>query len=89
MLRIGLVLLVVPGVLMMAVFMYEQSLVDSCLDAGGSFDYLNSYCDHETTQPFISMMGRHPLLVNGGMLLSVVGLIICMLKLYVRAPKGK
>lgn len=66
---------------------YEQSLVDSCIDAGGSYDYLNSLCDHQTKQPFIPMMARFPLLVNGGMLLSVVGLVLCLLKLYVRSPK--
>lgn len=87
MLKVGLVLLIIPGLALMGLFMYEQSLVDACLDAGGSFDYLNRLCDHSTTQPFIPMMARYPIAVNGGMLLSVVGLFCCLWGLYVRAPR--
>jgi len=87
MLRWGLILLVIPGVLLMGTYMYEQSLVEACVKSGGSFDYLNQLCDPNTKQPFISLMVRQPLLVNGGMLLSTVGLFMCLFGLYVRAPR--
>lgn len=87
MLRLGLILLVVPGLLLMGTYMYEQSLVSACVEAGGSFDYVDQFCDMNTTQPFISLMARQPLLVNGGMLLSSIGLLICLAGLYVRPSR--
>ena len=61
--------------------MYEQSLVSDCLELGGSFDYELLVCDQENTHAFIPYMGRHPQFVNGGMLLSVIGLFLCMIGL--------
>jgi len=88
MLKLGVLLLVVPAVVLMGLYMYEQSLVEDCLKAGGSFDYVDQICDLSTTQPFVSLMARQPLLVNGGMLLSSIGLIICLFRLYVPAPRN-
>jgi len=87
MLRWGLILLVVPGLILMGTYMYEQSLVRACVEAGGSFDYIDQFCDMDTTQPFISLMVRQPLLVNGGMLLSSLGLLMCLFGLYVRPSR--
>jgi len=87
MLKLGLLLLIVPGLVMMTGYMMEQSDVDACIAAGGSFDYLTLACDMEATHPFVPFMVRHPWLVNGGMLLSVVGLFCCLFGLYVRAPR--
>lgn len=84
-LRIGLFLLIVPGVVMMAFYLNELSVVKECLSAGGSYDYLNAVCDQAQKHPFSPFMVRNPLLVNGGMLLSVVGLFCCLAGLYSRA----
>lgn len=84
-LRIGLFLLIVPGVVMMAFYLNELSAVKECLAAGGSFDYINTVCDQAQKHPFSPFMVRNPLLVNGGMLLSVVGLFFCLAGLYTRA----
>ncbi|MGB0466028.1 MAG: hypothetical protein ACPGF7_00685 [Pontibacterium sp.] len=84
-LRIGLLLLIVPGLLMMAVYFNELSAVNACLETGGSYNYSQSLCDASQTQPFVPFMMRNPLLVNGGMLLSVVGLFFCLAGLYSRA----
>ncbi|GAA0789660.1 hypothetical protein [Marinobacterium sediminicola] len=85
MLRLGLILLVVPAVLLMAGYMFDLSLADACLDQGGSWNYLTTECDDAgKDHPFVPFMVRHPLWVNGGMLLSVVGLLICMAGLYRR-----
>lgn len=88
MLRIGLLLLTLPALALMAVFFMEQSAVDSCLDLGGSFDYRNERCDLEEKHPFVPLMVRHPLLINGSMLLSVIGLALCMKGLLWRPPKS-
>jgi len=87
MLRWGLILMVVPGLILMGTYMYEQSLVRACVEAGASFDYIDHFCDMNTTQPFISLMARQPLLVNGGMLLSSLGLLMCLFGLYVRPSR--
>ena len=39
---------------------------------------------YDTPQPFVSWLQRSPLLVNGGMLLSVVGLVMCMVGFYTK-----
>ncbi|GGO77269.1 hypothetical protein GCM10011348_06400 [Marinobacterium nitratireducens] len=84
MLRIGLLLLVLPGLVMMGAYMFEQSAVDACLDGGGSWNYDAGACDSTGNHPFVPFSARHPLLVNGGMLLSVVGLLFCLAGLYRR-----
>ena len=84
MLRIGLLLLILPGVLLMGGYLYELSQVDACLETGGSWNYLEAFCDRKVQHPFVPFMVRHPLLVNGGMLLSVLGLLLCMAGLYRR-----
>lgn len=83
MLRIGLLLLVLPSVLLMGVFFYEQMQISDCLAGGGYWDYLQSVCDQQS-HPFIPLMARKPLLVNGGMLLSCLGLLITIVGLYRR-----
>jgi len=40
-------------------------------------------CDQQS-HPFIPLMARKPLLVNGGMLLSCLGLLITIVGLYRR-----
>jgi|JTFO01.1.fsa_nt_gb hypothetical protein len=85
MLRWGLILLVLPAVLLMAGYMYDLSLADACLDQGGSWNYHRAECDASgQDHPFVPYMVRHPLWVNGGMLLSVLGLFVCIAGLYRR-----
>lgn len=84
MLKLGLLLLVLPGMLLMGAYLYDLSLVEACLDSGGSWDYIEARCDTEHQHPFVPYMARHPLLVNGGMLLSVLGLLLCIAGLYRR-----
>ncbi len=84
MLRLGLVLLLVPGLLLMGTYLTELSAVEACLDAGGSYNYRLGACDQAASHPYSSFLQRHMLLVNGGMLLSVVGLFCCLVGLYSR-----
>ncbi|PIE20717.1 MAG: hypothetical protein CSA61_00700 [Neptuniibacter caesariensis] len=78
MLRFGLILLVLPALALMVVFYMDQAAVDACLDQGGSYNYDLAECDQNAQHPFKPLMARHPLLINGAMLLSVVGLLMCM-----------
>ncbi len=85
MLRVGLILLVLPCLLLMGIYLSELSEVESCLDAGGSYDYSQSLCDSNAQHPYQPFIQRHMALVNGSMLLAVVGLLCCMAGLYTRA----
>lgn len=87
MLRIGLFLLILPSLALMSVFFIDQAAVDACLDQGGSFNYKDELCDMENEHPFVPLLVRHPLLVNGTMLLSVIGLLMCMKGLLWRPRK--
>ena len=84
MLRLGLLLLILPLFVLMGLYFWEFSSVRECtLIQSGYWDYATGSC-RDTPQHFIPWVERHPWLVNGGMLLSVVGLVLCMLRLYVR-----
>jgi hypothetical protein len=41
-------------------YVREFVAVDSCLDAGGSFDYAQSRCDRAETHRFVAYSERHP-----------------------------
>lgn len=81
MIRLGLLLLILPLVVLMGVFFWELNDVRACQLYGGHWNYLASVC-HDTPQPFVPWVERMPLLVNGGMLVSVLGLVLCIVGLY-------
>ncbi|MBR2514017.1 MAG: hypothetical protein IKE45_08320 [Halomonas sp.] len=83
MIRIGLLLLVLPILVLMGIYFWELGDVRACQLDGGYWDYLESTC-RETPQPFVSWLERSPLLVNGGMLVSVLGLVMCMVGFYTK-----
>ncbi|MGM0521155.1 MAG: hypothetical protein ACQEQ6_03635 [Pseudomonadota bacterium] len=81
MIRLGLLLLILPLVVLMGVFFWELNDVRACQLDGGHWNYLTSVC-RDSPQPFVPWVERMPLLVNGGMLVSVLGLVLCMVGLY-------
>ncbi|WP_081136596.1 hypothetical protein [Halomonas sp. BC2] len=83
MIRLGLLLLVLPILVLLSVYFWELGDVRACHLERGYWNYLESAC-RETPQPFVSWLERSPLLVNGGMLLSVVGLVMCMVGFYTK-----
>ncbi|MFC3282809.1 hypothetical protein [Litchfieldella rifensis] len=83
MLRLGMLLLLAPILILMGVYFWELGDVRACTLAGGHWDYLEGVC-RDTPQPFVSWLERFPWLVNGGMLLSVLGLALCTVGLYVK-----
>lgn len=88
MLRLGLILLVVPAIALMVVFYIDQNAVTTCTAQGGSYNYTLGECDLQNTHKFVPLIARHPLLINGAMLLSVIGLFMCMKGLLWRPSKG-
>ncbi|MGQ4879181.1 hypothetical protein ACOJCM_11510 [Billgrantia sp. LNSP4103-1] len=84
MLRLGLLLLILPIFVLLGVYFWEFSSVRECtLIQGGHWDYLEGAC-RESPQAFVPWIERLPWLVNGGMLLSLAGVVMCMLGLYVK-----
>ncbi|EPC01938.1 hypothetical protein L861_20010 [Litchfieldella anticariensis FP35 = DSM 16096] len=83
MLRIGLLLLIAPIVILMGAYFWELGDVRECALNGGYWNYVEGAC-RDTPQPFASWQVRSPWLVNGGMLLSVLGVVLCMVGLYVK-----
>jgi len=81
MIRLGLLLLILPLFVLMGVYFWELNDVRACQLDGGHWNYLTETC-RDTPQPFVPWVDRAPLLVNGGMLLSVLGLVLCMIGFY-------
>ncbi|MDX1354403.1 hypothetical protein ACDI10_03140 [Vreelandella venusta] len=84
MIRLGLLLLVLPILVLLGVYFWELGDVRACQLDGGHWDYLTNMC-RDTPQPFVSWLERSPLLVNGGMLVSVAGLVMCMIGFYTKS----
>lgn len=83
MLKLGLLLLVAPLLLLMGIYFWEFGDVRACTLEGGHWDYLEGVC-RDTPQPFVSWLDRQPWLVNGGMLVSLAGVVLCMVGMYVK-----
>jgi hypothetical protein len=59
-------LAIAVAALPLAVSYISESLsVDTCLDAGGSYDYATSRCDHALSRPYVPYLVRHASLVYG------------------------
>lgn len=76
--------MVVPMVALMAGYFSELSLVNECISAQGSFDYIKQTCDFQVKQPFIPYFKRNPDWVNSAFVLSLLGLMMCFFGLYRR-----
>lgn len=84
MLRLGLVLLILPPLGLMGAYFLELGDVRECqLVQQGHWDYLAGVC-RDAPQPFVPWIDRRPWLVNGGLLLSLAGLAMCLAGRYVR-----
>ncbi len=83
-LKLGLALLVLPLLLVMGAWSLEFVEVSNCIHAGGSFDYIDGSCLQEGSGRFLPFAQRHPLLVNGSLWLSCLGLLASIIGLYRR-----
>lgn len=79
----GLLLMTVPSIIMMSAYWSELMDAQACITAGQGFDYRTGECIQGNTI-FVAFSERHPLLVNSGILLSMAGLIACLVGLYRR-----
>jgi hypothetical protein len=52
----------------------EFLAADSCLDAGGSFDYSALVCDHRDSHPYVAYGERHPQAVS----VTVLGALVLL-----------
>jgi len=77
----GLALMVVPSIAMMSGYWAELTEVQKCIAEGMGFDYRVGECIEGRTI-FVPFSERQPLLVNSGILLSMLGLILCLIGLY-------
>ena len=84
MIRIGLLLLTLPCVVLMTIYMLEQSQVSECLALGGGYDYATSSCVEGKAHEHQTLMQRHGEWVNRAMLVTLVGLGCCLVGLYSR-----
>lgn len=82
MIRIGFLLLIAPCLLLMGLYIPEQTTMTDCVALGGSYDYQQHLCDMQNKHPVSSFMARHTLLVNGSMLLATLGFFLCLVGLY-------
>ncbi|WP_168012500.1 hypothetical protein [Halomonas salinarum] len=81
--RVGLALLILPILVLLTIYFVELGKVRECLFDNGHWDYIAGVC-RDTPQPFVPWLERAPWLVNGGLLLSVLGLGMTMVGLYVK-----
>jgi len=56
---VTLILTISLPLYLICIFLQEWSVVDSCLDSGGSFDYSTMTCDHKNNHPYIPFGQRH------------------------------
>ncbi len=82
MIKIGLLLLIAPCLLLMGLYLPEQSNAADCIAVNGSFDYVQQVCDMQNTHSSSTFMARNTALVNSAMLLALLGFIVCVMGLY-------
>lgn len=80
---IGLALMVIPSLAMMGAYWSELNEVQACMANNQGFDYRTGQCITGNTL-FVPFSVRHPLLVNSGIILSMLGLFACLIGLYRR-----
>ncbi|MBY5924780.1 MULTISPECIES: hypothetical protein [unclassified Halomonas] len=82
--RLGLLLLVLPILLLLGFYFAEWGDIRQCeMIDQEHWNYLTGQCS-ESPSPFVPWIVRSPWLVNGGLLVSVIGLGCCMVGLYRR-----
>ena len=73
--RLGSLIFAVPAIVLLVLYGIELGAVSDCISEGGHYDYTSGLCGTEITeQP--SFYLRHRLLVDGMLLLSVVGSLL-------------
>ncbi len=67
----------------------DYLVIDSCLDEGYAFNYVEEVCDSETlTHPVIPYSERHPGIIRAGVVGIVLGLAVAALAAAIRHAMG-
>jgi hypothetical protein len=67
----------------------ELVRIDSCLDAGHVYNYVEEVCDHDAvTLPVIPYEVRHPWVIWTGIGVAVAGVAVAMILAGVERPPG-
>ena len=66
-------IILMPAIILVAAYAKEVFVVDKCLDAGGSYNYMAGECDVNSSHPLLPFNERHSLLYIAGILSGVVG----------------
>ena len=66
-------------------YVREALLADSCLDSGGSFDYLRMTCDRELSHTFIPYYQRHGALFA----IAVIATLVAAFYLIISGRKAR
>ena len=74
-LMISIIILVLPLGYLAKDFGHEFLEVDSCLNLGGSYDYMEYKCDKKENHPYISYTERKKALILSCLILAVGGLL--------------
>jgi hypothetical protein len=72
-LRIAGVLALLLAVILLWPSASEFFAVDSCLDTGGSFDYVTGQCDHTNNHPYADTWAQHGKAIFGAFICVVIG----------------
>ncbi len=76
MMRWGSIIFSLPAILLLSLYGWELSIVNDCMDLGLSYDFQQEICVEGKQAIHTPFYARHTLLVNGMLLLSVLGSIM-------------
>lgn len=74
--RWGSIIFSLPAILLLSLYGWELSIVNDCMDQGLSYDFQQETCIEGKQDIHTPFYARHTLLVNGMLLLSVLGSIM-------------
>ena len=74
----GLIILF-PAIFLILNYSRELIIVDSCLDKGGSFNYLLYKCDPNSSHDFIPFRNRNPALLIAGISSVLMAMVLAFM----------
>ena len=66
-------IILIPAIILAATYAREFIVVDKCLDAGGSYNYMAGECDISISHPVLPFNERHSFLYVAGILSGITG----------------
>jgi uncharacterized membrane protein YciS (DUF1049 family) len=66
-------IILMPAIILVATYAKEFIVVDKCLDAGGSYNYMAGECDFNISHQVLPFNERHSLLYMVGIFSGIIG----------------